>query len=203
MNLATARSNQVKAQISDKRSTFDRPDRKAVALTASVMLNDGTYADATLLDLSYNGCAIACDLDLQIGTLLTLQVAELGNIRAHVRWASHGKMGLFFSKVPEPINLRPRTCDRITIDAEVSIRRRGHTGFMTTIRDMSPVGCRIDFVERPRVGEKLWIKFPGFESIEAFVRWTESYTGGIEFVRPIYPSVFDLLMLRLGPTNIK
>ncbi|MEP7315160.1 MAG: PilZ domain-containing protein [Sphingomicrobium sp.] len=182
---------------SNQRSTFDRPVRKAVELLARVVLNDERCADATLLDLSYNGCAIACDLDLQIGTLLTLQVAELGNIKAHVRWASLGKLGLFFSKVPELTNLRPRAHDRVAIDGEIIVRRRGGAGFATSILDVSPVGCRIDFVERPRVGEKLWVKFPGFESLDAFVRWTESYTGGIEFVRPIYPSVFDLLLLRL------
>ncbi|MEO8617885.1 MAG: PilZ domain-containing protein [Sphingomicrobium sp.] len=187
----------------NSRSTFDRPDRRAVELLARVVMDDGSCAEATLLDLSYNGCAIACDLDLQIGMLLTLQVAELGNIKAHVRWASDGKLGLFFSKVPEASNLRPRAHDRLAIDAEVTIRRRGRAGFTTSIRDMSPIGCRIDFVERPRVGEKVWIKFPGFESIDAFVRWTESYVGGIEFVRPIYPSVFDLLLLRLTGTTIR
>jgi hypothetical protein len=43
----------------------------------------------------------------------------------------------------------------------------------------------------------VWAKLDGFDSIEATVRWVDGFYGGLEFVRPIYPSVFDLLLARL------
>ena len=55
--------------------------------------------------------------------------------------------------------------------------------------DASPDGCKIEFVERPDLGEALWVKFEGMELLEARVRWTEGFTAGVEFKnRSIRPS---------------
>jgi hypothetical protein len=63
--------------------------------------------------------------------------------------------------------------------------------------DLATVGCKVEFVERPKAGELLWIKFDGIEAIEATVRWVDGHIGGLRFIRPFYPSVFDLLLARL------
>jgi hypothetical protein len=59
------------------------------------------------------------------------------------------------------------------------------------------MGCRIEFIERARPGEMLWVKFEGLDSLEAAVRWADGFYGGVEFARPIYPAVFELLLARL------
>ena len=35
----------------------------------------------------------------------------------------------------------------------------------------SPQGCRCEFIERPNIGERVWVKFDGLEAIESEVRW--------------------------------
>jgi hypothetical protein len=66
------------------------------------------------------------------------------------------------------------------------------------VHDISPEGCKLEFVERPRLDETVWVKFEGLDAVESNVCWVRGSDVGIEFVRPIYPSVFDGLVRRLG-----
>jgi hypothetical protein len=61
-----------------------------------------------------------------------------------------------------------------------------------------PLASRVEFVERPHLDELLWVKFEGLESLEASVCWTDGKAAGLEFTRPIYAAVFQLLLSRLG-----
>ena len=63
--------------------------------------------------------------------------------------------------------------------------------------DISANGCRLEFVERPRPNETVWVKFDGLEPIRSTVRWTEDFTVGIEFERPIDSRVLELLLDRM------
>jgi len=58
-------------------------------------------------------------------------------------------------------------------------------------------GCRLEFIERPGLHERVWIKFDGLTSVEGLVCWNENFIAGIEFVRAIHPAVFESLMPRL------
>jgi hypothetical protein len=83
-----------------------------------------------------------------------------------------------------------RAADRIQHRREAGIRRSGGRSFRVNVFDLSPRGCKIEFVERPDVGERVWVKFDGLESIEATVRWISGPVGGVEFRRPLYEAVF-------------
>lgn len=74
-----------------------------------------------------------------------------------------------------------RSTRRITIDAEVQLRRSGELNFVVHAYDLSERGCKVEFVERPRCEEIVWVKFPGLVSIEATVRWIGEYVLGLEF----------------------
>ena len=69
---------------------------------------------------------------------------------------------------------------------------------MVNVYDISQQGCRIEFVERPRLDEKVWVKFEGLDAIESTICWLKGAEAGVEFVRPIYLAVFDSLVRRLG-----
>jgi len=47
------------------------------------------------------------------------------------------------------------------------------------------------------VGDTIWISLPGIESIQAEVCWVKEWTVGVEFNRPLYPSVFELVRGRM------
>lgn len=71
----------------------------------------------------------------------------------------------------------------------------GGKGFSVRLFDASPKGCKTEFVERPKVGDRVWLKFDGLEGLEASVRWLDGAYGGVEFDRPLHSAVFDRIAL--------
>ncbi|MGH6707165.1 MAG: PilZ domain-containing protein [Sphingomicrobium sp.] len=86
---------------------------------------------------------------------------------------------------------------RVSLDAEVSLRRPGKSNYRVRVYDASPHGCRVEFVERPTLAERAWIKFDGLEPLEAIICWVKGFATGVQFATPIHPAVFDELMARL------
>lgn len=92
----------------------------------------------------------------------------------------------------------PRKSLRIPLNAEVLLRRAGQNNYRVHIYDVSLDGCKIEFVERPKLDETLWVKFEMLEALEATVCWIDGHLVGVEFERPIHPAVFELLVARMG-----
>lgn len=69
--------------------------------------------------------------------------------------------------------------------------------YRVRVYDASTHGCKLEFVERPRIDERVWVKFDGLDAIESAVCWVDGFVVGVEFVRPMYPPVFDALVSRL------
>lgn len=93
-----------------------------------------------------------------------------------------------------PSKKKSRGAGRLSLDAEVGIRRAGLHPFRVRVFDASPEGCKIEFVERPAIGERVWVKFDGLEALEGTVRWIEGFIGGVRFARPLHDSVFQRLV---------
>ena len=90
----------------------------------------------------------------------------------------------------------PRSVGRLKLDAEVGIRRAGVHPFRVRLIDASPEGCKIELVERPAVGERIWIKFDDLEPVEGTVRWVAGHVGGVAFSHPLHEVVFERLVAR-------
>ena len=54
----------------------------------------------------------------------------------------------------------------------------------------------MDFVEKPRLDDRVWVKFDGLEALEGRVCWVDGFTGGVEFEKPIHPAVFETLIAK-------
>lgn len=91
----------------------------------------------------------------------------------------------------------PRRSGRIAVDADVVLRRSGQNNYRVRVFDISPHGCKVEFVERPKLDERAWVKFDGLEALEALVCWVNGFDAGMEFEKPIHPAVFELLLDRL------
>ena len=87
---------------------------------------------------------------------------------------------------------------RVAVNAEVAFRRSGKLNFRVSVYDISPEGCRAEFVERPELGERVWIRFEGMHSLEATICWIAGSKTGMRFAQPIHPAVFETLVSRLG-----
>lgn len=176
--------------------------RRLVTLPGFGLLEDGSTFSITLLDLSYDGCKIESSIALLPGLRLKLSVLRLGALDAQVRWSSGGQVGLTFGANTQAAALeKPRQHPRQSLDAEILLRGPGRPHYRTRVFDLSPTGCKVDFVEQPKLGDKLWIKLPGLDALESNVRWLKSFVGGVQFVRAIHPAVFELHLARLKATG--
>ena len=91
-----------------------------------------------------------------------------------------------------------RRSERVSLIAEVALRRSGKMNYRVRVFDLSPHGCRIEFVERPDVDERVWIKFEGLDALAAEVCRVDGFVAGVGFEAPIHPAVFALLVARLS-----
>ena len=176
----------------------ERQERRPVRMHGHILLEDGTTAEAVLVDLSYEGCSIETKAELQADQPVTLSVLRRGAIEAIVRWASEGKAGLYFKALVTEKQQQARVAERISIEAEVTLRRLGQNNYRVRLFDLSPEGCKVELVERPREGEHLLIRFEGFEALDAEVCWVNEFVAGLRFEKAFHPAVFDLLVARLG-----
>ena len=103
----------------------------------------------------------------------------------------------FDSGRPPGPGAQPRRSPRVAVDAEVVLRRPGQSNYRVRVHDLSCHGCKIEFVERPRMDERAWIRFEGLEPLDALVCWVDGFVAGVEFDRPIHPAVFEMLLNRL------
>jgi PilZ domain len=177
-----------------------RRERRLVTLVACGTREDGSLVDMTVVDLSYDGCGVICSANLVAGERLDLSVLRRGGTRVTVRWVDGARAGLSFA--PDAPDEQPtrqaRTHERVSVEGEVMMRRAGRLNFQVHIYDLSPDGCKAEFVERPELNEQLWIKFDRLEAIEAKVCWIVGVKAGLRFARSIHPAVFDLLVRRLS-----
>ena len=99
--------------------------------------------------------------------------------------------------MPMPRGIGSRKSVRTPLVADISVRRAGLHNFQVRIDDLSPDGCKIEFVDRPSLDERVWVKFDGLESMEGSICWVNGYAAGIRFNSPIHAAVFDALLTRL------
>ena len=177
-----------------------RRERRPVTLAAFATREDGSLVEMTVVDLSYDGCGVVCTNRLTAGERLSLSVLQRGSMPVTVRWADGARAGLSFAPVTadDQPTRQPRRNERVSVEGEVTLGRSGKINYRVHVYDLSPEGCRAEFVERPELHERLWIKFDGLEPIGAEVRWIVGPKAGLKFLRSFHPAVFDLLVVRLN-----
>jgi hypothetical protein len=94
-------------------------------------------------------------------------------------------------------NNEPRRTERVQLRADIDFRRSGDHRYRVNILDLSPQGCRIELPVTVAPGDRIWISLPGIESIQAEVCWVKEWIIGVEFSRPLYPSVFEMVRDRM------
>lgn len=171
-----------------------REDRRAVELRGFVVRPDNQIIDIRLLDISYNGCSIETTVELEPGETVMLSILGRGAVRSTVRWYDKRRAGLEF--VRERLTRNERE-SRLAVAGEAQLRRSGRLHFRVKVFDLSLKGCRLEFIDRPAIRERVWVKFEALEALEADVAWVTGSEVGVTFRNSIHPAVFDLLVARL------
>jgi hypothetical protein len=176
-----------------------RRERRPIAMRGFVTLAGGITHPIELVDLNYGGCGIATPVELTPGDAIKLSVLGRGSMPAVVRWCRDGKAGLDFEAAFEqPKQMVERGADRIDVPGEISLRAAGKNPYRVRVLDLSTDGCKVELVERPRVGDQMRVKFEGLEVLDAEVCWVEDFVAGLRFDRHLHPAVRDLLIGRLN-----
>lgn len=178
-------------------SKIKREERRRVKVWASVLIPGLNSIPVTMLDMTYDGCKVHTPEVLQVGDKLRLSVPKLGILDAEVRWYADEHAGLRFIHPNAGDEAADRKQDRVELSTTCLLRRMGRPHYEARVFDLSTTGCRVEFVERPRPEEQIWVKFEGLDSIESVVRWVDGFYGGLEFGQPIHPAVFEVLEKRL------
>ena len=90
-----------------------------------------------------------------------------------------------------------RKAERVPLHADIDFRRTGEHRWRVNIVDVSPQGCRVELPVRVAADDKIWITFPGLEAIQGKIAWVDEWIAGVEFDRPLYPSVFEMVEQRM------
>lgn len=81
----------------DKSEALRCEDRRGIDLPAAIYLSDGRRFPASVSDLSYAGCRIACEADLAADDRITLVVFARGSEQqAEIKWSGQGEAGAVF-----------------------------------------------------------------------------------------------------------
>ena len=90
-----------------------------------------------------------------------------------------------------------RRQERHAISGDVSLRQRGGTRYPASIKDVSTGGCRVELSQVMNVGDLMFIRLPGLETLQGTIRWTDGWVAGVEFDTPMHPSVLDMVEERI------
>lgn len=175
-----------------------RRERRPVSMRGYILRQGGVSHMVEVADLNYGGCGIRTPVALEPGEIVKMTVVDRGSIPAQVRWCKAGRAGLDFSPVESERETVERNAERTPVDIEAILRSRGRPSYRVRVLDLSPTGCQVEFVERPRERDRLSVKLDFLEAIDSEVLWVERSTAGLRFENPIHPAVFSLLMERLA-----
>jgi hypothetical protein len=177
-----------------RRMLPQRDHRNLVELRGYGVRGNSEIIDLRVFDLSYDGCGIESPARLVPGEEMKISVLGRGATNATVKWTDGRRAGLTFEA--EPRKQSPRKAERIQLAGEAFLRRTGKIGFRVRVFDLSQFGCKCEFVDRPVIEERVWLKFDGLEALESDVCWLEGSTLGVEFSRPLHSAVLNMLVDR-------
>lgn len=96
-------------------------------------------------------------------------------------------MGIGFSRSSDFVE--QRRARRAAVVLDCSVRERSRSALKGEVRDLSPLGCRIESPTMALAGNQLWVRLPGLESTIGTVIWSDGHSAGVMFDQPLHPAV--------------
>lgn len=97
-----------------------RNPRHAIALDSNLVLENGLMVPIRIRDLSDQGFMAECAAYAEIGSEVAVSLADRGLVRAQIRWALPGRIGVTFREAVDVEGLMPVSDD--ADDGEPSAR---------------------------------------------------------------------------------
>ncbi|MBB4640983.1 PilZ domain-containing protein [Rhizorhapis suberifaciens] len=87
-----------------------------------------------------------------------------------------------------------RWAERRKVFIDATVRGHRQVRFDVDVIDLSISGFRFETAFSMHVGTRLWLNVPGFQGLEAVIKWHEGFTYGCAFALPLHPAVCDHLI---------
>jgi len=180
-----------------------RADRRSVEIRGFLRTDEGSRIAVVVVNLSYDGCRIETPVPLEPGTSVRLST-RLGEADAEVSWCSGTEAGLQFKghssvQAQEPAPRPQRESRRLPVVLSAKMKRFGRGGYEVPVSDIATSGCKVEFADRPDIGEAVSLRFDGLDPLEATVRWITDRNCGLDFARPLHPAILQMLLQRGTP----
>ena len=91
-----------------------------------------------------------------------------------------------------------RAAARRRVAIRAAVREAGSTRIDIDVIDLSATGFRFESVYTFAIGARVFLSLPTLSPLEAVVAWRSKSQFGCRFVRPLYPSVFEMIAARFG-----
>lgn len=96
-----------------------------------------------------------------------------------------------------------RYSDRAVVDAKASLSSSLQQKFEGRLFNLSASGCAVRLPPGTfKVGDSVWFRIEAVQPWRGIVRWVEGGKVGVEFERPFYQSVFELIAETNKPATI-
>jgi hypothetical protein len=96
-----------------------------------------------------------------------------------------------------------RRSARAAVDATASLCISLRSGFEGRLNNLSADGCSLQLTFGSfMVGDLVWFRIESIQPWRGTVRWVNGDKVGVEFERPFYPAVFELLVKSHQPVTV-
>ena len=96
-----------------------------------------------------------------------------------------------------------RVASRRTVNFAAALRQRGATTSAAVIHNVGAGGCKVEAQADVKVGDEVWLKFPGMEAKRSTVVWISPPMVGCRFAVPLYAAELESIAPQDQPLNAK
>ena len=97
-----------------------------------------------------------------------------------------------------PASINDRAAVRRRVAVRALVREAGSSRIDIDVVDLSATGFRFESYYGFAVGARVFLSLPTLAPIEAEIAWRNGTAYGCRMLRPLYPSVFDMMAERFG-----
>jgi hypothetical protein len=96
-----------------------------------------------------------------------------------------------------------RRSDRATVDGRATLGASPNTPFEGLLYGLSAEGCSLRLVTGSfNAGDAVWFTIETLDAFRGIVRWVDGDKVGVEFDRPFYQPLFELLVHSNKPVTV-
>lgn len=173
---------------SDRRSQ----GRERIIFRVGLLIEGASVGFCLVKNISSTGAQVKLYGDVDLGSNVTLQIADDEPVRGRIAWIRDDLAGITFEQAVAPEALlraaqklaptKRRSTPRVKTSARVVLRTDGKI-YAASLCDISTSGAKIRTFRPAKLGTCASITIPDFPPMKTYVRWSDETHVGLTFDR--------------------